>query len=229
MSRHQDFLKRVPIFSKLPDEALQEIGEALTTVRFAKNSVIFDQGDPGDAMYLVLVGRVKVVLYSETGREVILAQLGPGDCFGEMAVIAEQPRSAHVIALEDVSLLSLTRKAFVDIVRRSPDIALNLLRLMTDRLTEADEKIGNLALVDVYGRVARYLLKLARERGRPAEGGTIIENRPTHQEIANIVGASRETVSRSVSDFIRQGCVRIEGKTLVLLDGDRLASDFDSP
>ena len=228
MTKYVEFLKKVPIFAKLSDAALAEISGTVTPVRFARNAVVFSQGEPGDAMYVVLVGRVKVVLYSESGREVILAQLGPVDCVGEMAIIAEQPRSASVIALEDVTLLRLTRGDFVARVRANPDIALSLLTVLVQRLAEADEKIGDLALVDVYGRVARFLLKLAREKGKPAEGGTIIEDRPTHQEIANIVGTARETVSRAISDFMRQGLLRIEGKTMILLEEARLAAVFES-
>ena len=228
MTKYVEFLKKVPIFAGLPDAALGEISATLTPARFAKNAVVFGQGDPGDAMYLVLVGRLKVVLYSESGREVILAQLGPVDCVGEMAIVSERPRSASVIALEDATLLRLTRGDFVARVRANPDIALSLLTVLAQRLAEADEKIGDLALVDVYGRVARFLLKLAREKGKPAEGGTIIEDRPTHQEIANVVGTARETVSRAVSDFMRQGLLRIEGKTLVLLEEAKLARVFET-
>jgi CRP-like cAMP-binding protein len=228
MTKYAEFLKKVPIFAALPDAALADVEGVLAPARFAKNAIVFNQGDPGDAMFVVLVGRLNVVLFSEGGREVILAQLGPGDFFGEMAILAEQPRSATVVATEDATLLRLARADFVARVRANPDIALRLLAALAHRLAEADEKIGDLALVDVYGRVARFLLRLAREKGTPAAGGTMIQDRPTHQEIANLVGTARETVSRAMSDFMRQGLLRIEGKTMILLAEDRLARVFES-
>jgi CRP-like cAMP-binding protein len=228
MTKYAEFLKKVPIFATLPEAALSDVEGALTPARFAKNAAVFSQGDPGDAMYVVLVGRVNVALLSESGREVILAQLGPGDFVGEMAILTGEPRSATVVATEDATLLRLTRADFAGKVRANPEIALRLLAVLARRLAEADEKIGDLALVDVYGRVARFLLRLARERGKPAPGGTMIEDRPTHQEIANVVGTARETVSRAMSDFMRQGLLRIEGKTMVLLAEDRLARVFES-
>lgn len=228
MSRYIDFLKKIPLFDGMSEEVLEEVAELLTVERISKNKVVFQQGDPGDAMYIILAGGVKIVLYSEDGREVILALLKPGDFFGDMALITEQLRSASVIASEDSSLLRLSRKSLVNQIHKNPNLGMNLLKVMALRLSEADEKIGDLALVDVYGRVARYLLKLAKERGRECEEGILVEDRPTHQQIANTVGTARETVSRAVSDFIRRGRLRIEGSTMILLDAGKLAGESRS-
>ena len=227
-TKYIEFLKRSPLFSSFTDDELAPIAECLTTERFAKNRMIVQQGDPGDAMYVILVGRIKVGLFSEGGREVILAHLEPGDFFGEMAIIAEQPRSASIVAVEDTTLLRLTRADFVRQVHRNPNVALNLLKQIAGRLATADEKIGDLALVDVQGRVARFLVRLAKERGEEGPDGVMIQDRPTHQEIANIVGTARETVSRAVSDMVRQKAIRIEGKTLVLLGGIKKLEELGS-
>jgi CRP/FNR family transcriptional regulator, cyclic AMP receptor protein len=228
LSRYVDFLKKVALFSSLSDDELEQVASCLQVERVPRNTMIVQQGDPGDSMYVILMGRIKVGLFSEGGREVILAHLEPGDFFGEMAIVAEQPRSASVVAVEDSSLLKLTRADFVRQVHRNPDIALNMMKLLAGRLAVADEKIGDLALVDVSGRVARFLARLARERGESGPDGTMIQNRPTHQEIANIVGTARETVSRAVSDMVREKRIRIEGKTLVILGGIEALEEFES-
>jgi len=226
MSKYRDFLKKVSLFKKLEEKALNVLGDTLSQKMYPKNSVIFEQGDPGEAMYLILYGRVKVVLYSESGREVILSYLKDDDFFGEMAIVAKQSRSATVITLEDTSLLRLSREDFAAQVHKCPDIALGLLEVLAARLKEADEKIGDLALIDVYGRVARYLLRLGQEQGKPMEGGVLVEARPTHQEIANVVGTARETVSRAISEFIKSGKIRIEGKTLFIPKGTSLSKEY---
>jgi CRP-like cAMP-binding protein len=156
--------------------------------------VIVFEDDPGDALFLVAAGRVKVVLIAEDGREVILSVLGEGSFFGEMAVIDEEPRSAHVIAMEDSSLLVLRREDFHARLRHSPEVAISLLKEISRRLRRADEKIGSLVLLDVNGRVAHLLLRMAED-----EGGDHITRKLTHHTIAQMIGSSRETVSRRFS------------------------------
>ena len=156
------------------------------------------------------------MLYGETGREIILSILHAGDFFGEMALLDRQPRSANVVALENSELLGLDREAFQTHLTAHPITAMAILAEMSRRLRHADEVIGNLALLDVYGRVARVIRDLAQEEGEPADGGLLIKERPTQQEIAGLIGTSRETVSRALNDFTRRGLLEMQGKQILV-------------
>jgi CRP/FNR family cyclic AMP-dependent transcriptional regulator len=197
-------LKHVPLFSELGAEETLRLARAAREKSYTKNSVILFEDDPGDALYVVLAGQVKVVLIGEDGREVILSMLKDGDFFGEMALIDDQPRSAHVIATEDTNLLVLHRDDFRRCLEESPRIALGLLRAMSRRLRRADDKIGSLVLLDVNGRVARLLLELADEHD-----GQQIPRTVTHHMIAQMVGSSRETVSRTMRELGERGHIRV--------------------
>jgi CRP-like cAMP-binding protein len=212
----QAMLKRVSIFADLDADALASIGRLVSERRYPKESVIVSQEDPGDALFIVSRGKVKVVLYGRSGREVILSIYSPGDFFGEMSLLDNQPRSANVIALEDSTLLVLERKVFAAHLEQYPRTALNILGEMSRRLRRADAVIGNLALLDVFGRVARFLRELAENEGEQIDGATVINQRPTQQQIASMVGTSRETVSRALSEFQRRGFLEMHGRKIVL-------------
>ncbi len=206
-----DVLRRVPLFSDLSEADLQRFAEVAREREYPKNSVILFEDDPGDALYIVSSGQVKVVLIGEDGREVILSVLGDGDFFGEMALIDDEPRSAHVIAMKDSQLLVLRRDDFQTQVEQHPKIALKLLRVLVERLRRADEKIGGLVLLDVNGRVARLLLDMADE------GGTAkITRRLTHHTIAQMIGSSRETVSRAMRELVDRGLIEVSRREIVV-------------
>ena len=154
-------LLKVPLFSQLEPAELERVTEISRERTYPRNSVILFEDDPGDALYVVAEGQVKVVLIGEDGREVILSVLGEGEFFGEMALIDDEPRSAHVIAMEDSTLLVLRREDFQGILKQTPSIALALLRELSRRLRRVDEKVGSLVLLDVNGRVAQLLLGFA--------------------------------------------------------------------
>jgi CRP-like cAMP-binding protein len=180
---------------------------------FPKGSVIVFEDDPGDALYLVARGQVKVVLIGEDGREVILSVLGEGNFFGEMSLIDEKPRSATVIAMVDSIVLVLRREDFQARLRTSPEIAIALLRELSRRLRRADEKIGSLVLLDVNGRLADLILRLAEE-----EGGDRITKKLTHNVLAQMIGSSRETVSRTMRDFTERELVQVTRKEITILN-----------
>jgi CRP/FNR family cyclic AMP-dependent transcriptional regulator len=167
-------------------------------------------------MYVIASGKVKVVLYGQTGREIILSMLKGGDFFGEMSLFDRQPRSANVVAVAETALLTLDRDAFHQHLLANPSTALAILAEMSRRLRHADEVIGNLALLDVYARVARVIRELALKQGEQVDGGILIRERPTQQEIAGLVGTSRETVSRALSEFTRRGLLEVEGKQVLV-------------
>jgi len=214
-----DVLKRVPLFSDLSDAELARFAEVTREREYPKNSVILFEDDPGDALYIVSTGQVKVVLIGEDGREVILSVLGDGDFFGEMALIDDEPRSAHVIAMRDSQLLVLRRDDFQAQLVAQPKIGLKLLRVLVQRLRRADEKIGGLVLLDVNGRVARLLLDLADEGGGPK-----ITRRLTHHTIAQMIGSSRETVSRAMRELVERGLIEVSRREISIRDREGLAT-----
>lgn len=214
-----DILQRVPLFTDLNEAELARFAEVAREREYPKNSVILFEDDPGDALYIVSTGQVKVVLIGEDGREVILSVLGDGDFFGEMAIIDDEPRSAHVIAMKDSHLLVLRREAFQAQLEQNPKIALKLLRVLVQRLRRADEKIGGLVLLDVNGRVAQLLLDLAEESGGPK-----ITRRLTHHTIAQMIGSSRETVSRAMRELVERGFIEVSRREITIRQRDSLHS-----
>lgn len=212
-----DFLRTVPLFGKLDDQELQRFGELTRQKHYPRGSVIVFEEDPGDSLFVVRQGRVKVVLIGEDGREIILGVLGVGEHFGELSLIDEQPRSAHVIAMEDTDLLVLRRDDFRRRVETSPSVAWSLMVELSRRLRRADGKIHGLALLDVPGRMARLLLDFAAENA-----GGRIEKPLTHQTIANMIGASRETVSRTMREFELQGWISVERRRISIANRDAL-------
>ncbi len=214
-----EVLRRVPLFSDLTEADLLRFAEVTREREYPKNSVILFEDDPGDALYIVSTGQVKVVLIGEDGREVILSVLGEGDFFGEMSLIDDEPRSAHVIAMKDSNLLVLRRDDFQAQLEEHPKIALKLLKVLVQRLRRADEKIGGLVLLDVNGRVARLLLDLAEESGGPK-----ITRKLTHHTIAQMIGSSRETVSRAMRELVEKGCIEVSRREITITQADALRS-----
>ena len=212
-TQNVDFLATVPLFNGLDRIELERFAEVTREKSYPKGSVILFEDDPGDSLFVVRDGRVKVVLIGEDGREVILGVLGVGEYFGELSLIDDRPRSAHVIAMEDSNLLVLRREDFRKRVESSPSVAWSLLTELSRRLRRADDKIGGLVLLDVPGRIARLLLDLAEEAG-----STTIEKPLTHQTIAQMIGASRETVSRAMKDFQDAGWITVERRRIALAD-----------
>ena len=220
----EDLLRQVPLFSGLDDEDIQSLIGAVTRRKYPRDAVIFFESDPGDAMFMITAGRVKVTILSDDGREIILSILSDRDFFGEMALLDNEPRSATAIAVQETEVAVIHQKDFLSIVEKRPRVAINLLSALSDRLRKANHQIGSLALLDVYGRVAGVLLEMARDTGIRLKDGRIRFRRPTHQEIANMIGATRETVSRTISDLHRQGYIEIAGKNVIIQD--QFAKEF---
>ena len=208
-----EVLRKVPLFATMREGDINAFAELVRERTYPKGSVIVFEDDPGDALYLVSAGQVKVVLIGEDGREVILSVLGEGSFFGEMSLIDDQPRSATVIAMTDAGVLVLRREDFQSRLRSSPEVAIALLRELSRRLRRADEKIGSLVLLDVNGRVADLLLRLAEE-----EGGDQITKKITHHVIAQMIGSSRETVSRTMRDFVERGLIQVTRKDIAIMN-----------
>ncbi|MCI4398824.1 MAG: Crp/Fnr family transcriptional regulator [Acidobacteria bacterium] len=212
-----ELLRRVGFFSALEAKDLAAIRDVAEVRAFPKGKLLFCEGDRGDSFYLVLKGKVKATLLAEDGREVILSLLGPGEIVGEMALFdAEERRSATVETIEDSELLVLSGQAFLDVMAARPGIAMSVIATLAQRLRETSCRIRNLIFLDTYSRVGRYLVELARKQGRELADGSLLVLRPTHQEIANYIGTTRETVSRSMHELQAQGLIKIVGRRVIL-------------
>jgi CRP/FNR family cyclic AMP-dependent transcriptional regulator len=207
-------LKTVPLFSSLSEEQLRMMQPYLQQRSYPRSAFIVRAGEETDALYIILSGRVKVLIPDDQGREVILAMMGPNDFFGEMGLLDDQPRSASVETLEACQMLRFSKSGFIGCIKDNFDLAMIIIRNLVKRLREADRKIESLALIDVYGRVARLLLDQAEE----IEGQWIVRSAPPKQEIARMIGASREMVSRVVKDLQQRGYIRAEKRKVFLLD-----------
>jgi CRP-like cAMP-binding protein len=206
-------LQKVPLFAGLPEGEVLGFAELMRERSYPKGSVILFEDDPGDALYVVTSGQVKVVLIGEDGREVILSVLSEGSFFGEMALLDDEPRSAHVIAMTDSVVLALRRDDFRNRLRASPEVGIALLRELSRRLRRADEQIGSLVLLDVNGRVAELMLRLADE-----EGSERITRKLTHATIAQMIGSSRETVSRTMRELQDRGLLKVTRQDITVTD-----------
>jgi CRP/FNR family cyclic AMP-dependent transcriptional regulator len=209
-----NILKTVPLFSSLSDEQLRLLQPCLQQRSYPRNSFILRAGEETDALYIILSGRAKVLIPDEQGREVILATLGPNEFFGEMGLLDDQPRSASVETLEACQMLRFSKSGFIACLKDNFDLAMIIINNLVKRLRAADRKIESLALIDVYGRVARLLLDQSEE----IDGMWIVRSAPPKQEIARMIGASREMVSRVVKDLQLRGYIRAEKRKIYLLD-----------
>ncbi len=213
LDRITDFLSTVPLFRELERSSVRGFAEFTREQKFAKGAMIVTEGDPGDALFVVRSGEVKVVLIGDDGREVILNVLGIGEHFGELSLIDGRPRSAHVVVTQPVGLLVLRRADFRRQVEQSPQVAWGLMVELSRRLRQADGTIGSLVLLDVPGRVAKVLL----EHATPGEPATLVKQL-THQTIAQMIGASRETVSRAMAEFQEKGYLSVQRRIVTIIN-----------
>lgn len=207
-------LKAVPLFASFPEEQLRIITTLVTRKSSPRSTTIMAGGDPTDHLYIVLSGRLKVMMSDAEGKEVILSILGPGEFFGEMGLIDDEPRSATVVTIEPCELLSIAKRDFKKCLADNFEMAMAVMRGLVRRLREADRKIGSLALLDVYGRVARLLLDMAEN----VDGEKVVTKRLPKQDIAKMIGASREMVSRVMKDLQTGGYIEMRGSTIVVRD-----------
>ena len=207
-------LKSVPLFASFPDEQLRMLAGVVTRRSAPRGSVIMGAGDQIDSLYIVISGRLKVMMGDSEGKEVILSLIGPGEFFGEMGLIDDSPRSASVVTIEPCELLSLSKRDFKKSLAENFEMCMEVMRGLVRRLREADRKIGSLALLDVYGRVARLLLDMSED----VNGQKMVTRRLPKQDIAKMIGASREMVSRVMKDLQLGGYIEVRGSTIVLRD-----------
>ena len=206
MLSNLDLIRRVSLFSKLTPDQAESLSSTVSKKRFKRGEILVEQGKKSDALYIVLTGRTRVLMTDNKGREVILATLAAGDYVGEMSLIDDEPHSATVVADQQVDVLVLGRSSFLRCLGENMEMAHAVMRVLVQRLRKASENISSLALVGVYGRVAKVLLDSAAP---DADGQLLIRDKVSRQDIAKMVGASREMVSRVMKDFEEQGFIQM--------------------
>jgi CRP/FNR family cyclic AMP-dependent transcriptional regulator len=206
-------LRNVPLFSGLNEAELDKLSKVAGRKRVARGTFIVRAGDSTDSLYILLSGRAKVTNFDEEGREIILAWLNPGEFFGEMGLVDGSPRSASVMAMEPCELLNISSDAFTRCMQDNFEVAQKLMQILVRRLREADRKIESLALLDVYGRVARLLLELSVDDN----GKKVVKKKMSKQDMARMIGASREMVSKVMRDLELSGYIVCEGDTVTIM------------
>lgn len=209
-----DILRKVPLFAVLSDSELQALAAIGTTRRFRRDELIFLQGDPGEHFFIILDGKVKIFLQDARGREVILVLLGREEFFGEMALFDGQARSASAQAQHETRVYSIGHNEFIRFLERAPAVGLKMLRFLSERLRHADAIIENLALLSVKGRLARLLADWGEKNGKTVDDVTVFRLPMPKTEVAQMLGTSRETVSRMMTELKDEGFIALEGSTV---------------
>mgnify|MGYP003334194239 FL=1 len=218
----EDVVRKAPLFTALAEDSATALKARMVEVKVSKGQILFNEGDSGDRLYIVTDGKIKLGIKSIDGRENLLAVLGPGEMFGELSLFDPSPRTATATALTDAKLLGLGQEDLNLWLAEHPEVAKYLLRALAQRLRRTWEAVGDLVFSDVPGRVAKALSELAQKFGTRNNDGLHVAHDLTQEELAQLVGASRETVNKALADFATRGWVRLEARAVVILDEDRL-------
>ncbi|MEP7331570.1 MAG: Crp/Fnr family transcriptional regulator [Terracoccus sp.] len=217
-----DVVRRAPLFKALDDEAAAALQGEMARLHMERGDVLFHEGDPGDTLYVIAEGKIKLGRTSPDGRENLVAILGPGEMFGELSLFDPGPRTMTATAVAEAQLLGLRNESLTGVLTGRPGVATALLAALAQRLRRTNEHLADLVFTDVPGRVAKALLDLSERFGRPVEGGLMVSHDLTQEELAQLVGASRETVNKALADFATRGWLRLEARAVLLQDVDRL-------
>ena len=217
-----EVLKKAPLFAGLEDEAATALSSAMGKLHLNKGDVLFHEGDLEDRLYIVVSGKIKLGRSGSAGRENLLAVLGPGQMFGELSVFDPGPRSTTATAVTACELRTLEHDELIPWLTGRPEVAQGLLGQLAARLRRANDVVADLVFSDVPGRVAKQLLELAQRFGDKRDDGMHVHHDLTQEELAQLVGASRETVNKALADFVTRGWIQLSARSVVLLDTDRL-------
>ncbi|MGI8424157.1 MAG: Crp/Fnr family transcriptional regulator [Chloroflexota bacterium] len=221
-SQVAEALRRVPLFASLKQHQVAELTQLARRQRFGRDEAVFFQGDEGDSFYVILTGQVKVSVSSPEGQEAILVMLDAGESFGELALLDEQPRSATIEATRPTEVLVMRRDEFHRIIHQHPDVALSLLRVMTKRLRDTDQLVQDAAFLDVAERLAKKLLALVDSHGRRSERGIELDIHLTQQDLAAMIGATRESVNKQLGAFRDRGILSVDRQRITIMKVEAL-------
>ena len=218
-----EVLARSGIFQGVDADAAESLAKEMEIIEIRKGEVVFSEGEPGDSLYIVLTGKLKVGRRAADGRQNLIAVMGPSDMVGELSLFDPGPRTATATAVLDTRLARLRKQALRPWLTNRPEIAEQLLRVLARRLRRTNDALADLIFTDVPGRVAKALLELAERFGTQEGEGVRVHHDLTQEELAQLVGASRETVNKALADFTTRGWLRLDGKTVIIMDPERLA------
>ena len=222
MDHVNDVLGRTPLFEALDEEGANALRSQMHNVEIARGERLFGEGDAGDQLYVVLTGKIKLTRTAADGRENLLSVIGPSEMFGELSLFDPRPRTQTASALTDSRLAAIDHDALRDLLTNRPDVALHLLRALAQRLRRTNDVMTDLVFTDVPGRVAKALLDLADRFGVQRPEGLQVSHDLTQEELAQLVGASRETVNKALADFVGRGWIQLAAKSVLLVDPERL-------
>ena len=215
-------VRRAPLFAALDDDAAGRLMQAMTQRHLERGDVLFHEGDQGDRLYVIGEGKIKLGRRSPDGRENLVAILGPGEMFGELSLFDPGPRTMTATAVAETQLMGIGHDDLSGLLAGRPEVAKVLLAALAKRLRRTNENLADLVFTDVPGRVAKALLDLSSRFGRPTEDGILVSHDLTQEELAQLVGASRETVNKALADFASRGWLRLEARAVLIHDVERL-------
>lgn len=211
-------LTKVPFFNQLSQDEADALAQRLVPRSFSPDQIIFHLGDPGGLLYIITQGKVKISNSTPDGQEALLAILGTGDFFGELALLDDAPRSATAEAIEPTETLTLHRNEFVRFLSDNPDFAYHVMQTLAKRIRHLNDQISDVFFLDLNGRLARTLLNLSERHGREIESGIQIDISLTQTDLAEMTGATRVSINKTLGRFRRAGWVRVDGRNLIVLD-----------
>jgi len=217
-------LRRAQLFSRLSDEELEGLRRAMTRHSYRRGEVVFYQEDPSGRLYFIEQGWVKISQQSITGDELTIDVFGPGSIFGELSIFTNEPRTATVTAVEPAVMGALSRESFYSLVQTKPRIALACLEMLARRLRSSDALLQDMTFLDVPARLAKRILELGEQAGQDVDGGRLIDLRITQEELATMVGTTRESINKTLALFQRQGVLGRRGGRILIKDPERLAA-----
>lgn len=218
----ESIVRKAPIFQGLDEAAANSLRTSMSPIKLRKSQILFKEGDDGDHLYIVTSGKIKLGTKSVDGRENLLMILGPGDMFGDLSLFDSGPRTSTATAVTEARLLSLGQDKVIPWVKEYPQVSLHLLARLASRLRRTNEVVSDLVFADVPGRVAKALIDLGIKFGEKKSDGLLVHHDLTQEELAQLVGASRETVNKALADFAQRGWIRLEARAVMVLDYERL-------
>ena len=222
MRVNDEVVRRAPLFEALDSDDAEALLTQMSPVRMERGDILFREGESGDSLYVIREGKIKLGRSSSDGRENLVAILGPGEMFGELSLFDPGPRTMTATAVAETQLMGLGNDSLTGLLTGRPEVAKALLAALAKRLRRTNEHLADLVFTDVPGRVAKALLDLAERFGRPVDNGVMVSHDLTQEELAQLVGASRETVNKALADFATRGWLKLEARAVLLLDVDRL-------
>lgn len=223
MENVPEILSRAGIFQGVDQDAVENLIEDMESVRFPRGTTIFEEGEPGNRLYIITSGKVKLARNAPDGRENLLTVMGPSDMFGELSIFDPGPRTSSAVCVTEVTAATMSSDLLKKWVDRYPSISQQLLRVLARRLRRTNANLADLIFTDVPGRVAKTLLQLAHRFGTQEGSAMRVNHDLTQEEIAQLVGASRETVNKALATFAHRGWIRLEGKSVLIVDTEHLA------